>query len=287
MSLLFTHYETSIGLLIYAAFVWQNCLVLLIYSRPTYITVPLQKNYNVLNNDGEDDDEEIYSSQSIPQVNNNKKTNVEVDVHVTNNVSINDDDQDEEVIETFNIKNTRRQVIEPSAASTSRLESSNNTNPFGFQRDMTNYTYDNPDTLYKETTVINGNVPQENLFTFDAPSTSENSNRRAMKIIKNMILLKSVLKDIRFYVFTYVHLCLRFSILILSIAFPIYVFNHINHVEMTTMVGFLIIMYIGTICLVSLTAFTPNTYNRKVLLAIFNIIAFIGLLSKYQLIENY
>lgn len=263
MGVVFAHFATSIGLLVYAAFVWQNCLVLLVYSRPTYVTVPLQKNYKILNEAVEDDDEEIYSSQ------NNKETKVQVDVHT----SINDD---EEVIQTFNAE--QRDIVEPSAASTSRLELGNHTNPFSYQ---SNYTYDNPDTLYKETTVINGNVPQDNLFAFEQQTANVNSNKRTMDVIKNMLLMKSVLKDFRFYIYTYLHLCMRFSILILSVVYPSYVYEQLYGADMSTMVAFMMIMYIGTMCFVSVSAFTPNTFNRKLLMAIFNIFAFMGFISEY------
>ncbi|XP_077293644.1 uncharacterized protein LOC143916416 [Arctopsyche grandis] len=269
MGALFTRYDLSTGLFIYSAIIWQNCLVVLAYSRPTYVIAQLQQSYKMLNEAAEDEDEEIYSQQDEAnpraQIQN---VDVEINHRTVNTTVINDDEQDEDVI---NFYTEKRKVVQISEAATSRLEPSTS-KTFG-------YRYDEPDSLYRETTVDNVEPPPDNTFTYEVPSMSTGAVKRTTDVRKNIILLISAMRDRRFYIYTYMNLCMKLSMLILGLLYPAHVSNLLPELDMLSLVGLLMVVYIGAMCLNIIMAFLPSHDNKKIFLLFFNLMAFIGLIT--------
>lgn len=284
MGILCSHFGASLTLVIYAGLVIQMCFTLLLFSRPTYVVKALSKNYKILKEVTEDDDEDIYTSQIVGTLDRSEETEVatnnnkEQETNVDENIV--DDDQDENVIGTFNNANTVR-VIETHSPVLARYESTNN--PFGsnFVSEWDRIDrFVEPQDLYRETTIA-ADEAGDNVFTYEAPgTTTAGTARRTANTKKNLIVLLAVLKDRKLYAFTHILLSLKFTTLVILVLFPAYVSQQGPKMDMLTVIAVVTVMHIGAMCLTIVAALFSGVASEKLFLRLFGIMAMVALISK-------
>lgn len=77
-----------------------------------------------------------------------------------------------------------------------------------------------PQPLYRETTV---DAPQNSLVF--SSEVTPGTARRTASLKKNFITVMNMLQDLNFYLYTLLHLCTTFSILVLGVVFPPFVWE--------------------------------------------------------------
>lgn len=217
----------------------QNCFFLAAYTRPIYIEKVIRTTYNMLRA-VEDDDEVIFSNQNQGNQGQSRENRTRPATVAENVVSTQDEETD---VVVYNSRRNAREVLDPemqnrenntqprfsSDFSTIFDRSSNRfSSDFG-AFDITQYggvsgyqeleSIDRdgqmPQPLYRETTI---NAHSGSLvFSSDiTPGTA----RRTASLKKNFITIMNMLLDLNFYLYTLLHLCTTYSILILGLVFP-------------------------------------------------------------------
>lgn len=235
-----TVYTGDVIVMIYAAILMQNCLFLASYTRPIYIEKVIRTTYNMLRDAADDDDEVIYSNPNQP-------TPAPTAQNPQQGTS-QDDDND---VVVFNSRKNAREILDPAVQYRERSEPVNNQARFSSDfsamfadtssnrfssnfgsLDVINYNStsryqelesidrdsQNPQPLYRETTV---NAPQNNIVFATEPTAG--TIRRTATLKKNLITIANMLMDINFYLYALLHLSTTFSILVLGVFFPAYV----------------------------------------------------------------
>lgn len=236
-----TVYTGDIIVMIYAAILMQNCLFLASYTRPVYIEKVIRTTYNMLRDAAEDEDEVIFSNQNQPKPTPTAQNPQQ---------STSQDDENDVVV--FNSRENAREILDPAVQFRERSETPVNnqarfssdfssmftetsanrfSSNFG-SLDVINYNRtsryqelesidrdsQNPQPLYRETTV---NAPQNNIVFATEPTAG--TIRRTASLKKNLITIANMLMDINFYLYALLHLTTTFSILVLGIFFPAFV----------------------------------------------------------------
>ncbi|XP_041980080.1 uncharacterized protein LOC121733791 [Aricia agestis] len=286
-----TVYSSDIVVMMYGALLMQNCLFLATYTRPVYIERVIRSTYNMIRA-VEDEDEVIFPNQN-PQPSQSTPAPAAT-------VSIEDDAND---VVVFKSKRGAKEVIDPeveyranrfssdfSAMDTNRFSSDFSTmydSPSRFSSDFGTLDINrvsgyqelanidregqNPQPLYRGTTV---DTPSSLVFPTEVtPGTA----RRTASMKKNFITFTNMLLDINFYLYTLLHLCTTFSILLLGVIFPPLLWElnpALNIWSVATMTG---IAHAGALCFIVLCIALPKTINETSrLYAVFCLIGAIG-----------
>ncbi|XP_059052998.1 uncharacterized protein LOC131847432 [Achroia grisella] len=266
----------------YAAIIMQNCFLLASYTRPVYIEKVIKTTYKSLQDAIEDDDQVIFSNQSRSNE-RNAQTNP-----VAAGTSAQEDDGTDVVV--FDSKKNAKEIIDPqiqqrekkivindnrfSSDFSTMYTSSNNrfSSDFG-NLDVTSYSRidayqelesidreaSNPQPLYRETTV---NSPENNIV-FNTTMT-EGTARRTGALKKNFIAIKSMLLDLNFYLYTLLHLCTTFSVLILGVVLPLLIWNRNPSMNVWGISKMLSLSHGAALCFILLCIFLPKSINEKV-----------------------
>lgn len=239
-----TIYTGDVVVMIYGAIIMQNCVFLASYSRPIYIEKVIRHTYNMLRDAVEDEDEVIFSNQARRAEQRDSQNTPTVEPSQSTA-------QDEDVTDVvvYNSRKNAKEILDPSiqyrenrpASREARFSSDFSSmydatanrfsSDFG-TLDITSYPRVNgyqelesidrqtPQPLYRETTV---NAPQNNVV-FAADMTLGTA-RRTASLKKNFITITNMLLDINFYLYALLHLCTTFSILVLGVAFPPFIWE--------------------------------------------------------------
>ncbi|XP_063826574.1 uncharacterized protein LOC135076051 [Ostrinia nubilalis] len=285
-----TVYSGDIIVMIYAAILMQNCLFLASYTRPVYIEKVIRTTYNMLRDAAEDEDEVIYSNQNQP--------NPAPAAQNPPQSAAQDDDND---VVVFKSRNNAREILDPAVQfressvatvndqqhrfssdfSSMFAETSSNrfSSNFG-SMDIMNYAgsagthryqeledidrdNQNPQPLYRETTV---NAPQSNVVFATEPTAG--TIRRTASLKKNLITIANMLMDVNFYLYALLHLCTTFSIVVLGVFLPAFVWvqvpQNIWWVATTIAMG-----HGAALCFIMLCLAMPKDINEKTRLCAF------------------
>lgn len=234
-----TVYTGDIVVMIYGAIIMQNCFFLAAYTRPIYIEKVIRTTYNMLRA-VEDDDEVIFSNQNQGSQNRSQENRTRPVTVAENVVSTQDEDSD---VVVYNSRRNAKEVLDPemqnrensaqprfSSDFSAMFDAPSNrfSSDFGAfditqyggvsgYQELENIDRDGqiPQPLYRETTVdahSSGLV-----FSSDVtPGTA----RRTATLKKNFITIMNMLLDLNFYLYTLLHLCTTYSIIVLGLIFP-------------------------------------------------------------------
>ncbi|XP_026488717.1 uncharacterized protein LOC113395339 [Vanessa tameamea] len=281
-----TIYTSDIVVMIYGAILMQNCLFLAAYTRPVYIERVIRTTYNMLRA-VEDDDEVIFSNQNPNP--NQRPTETQVasrsPTTVAENVVSTQDEETDVVV--FNSRRDAKEILDPEvrhrenntqarfSSDFSAMYDGPSSNRFssdfgaldissysrisGYQ-ELENIDRDgqNPQPLYRETTV---NAASNSLvFTSDiTPGTA----RRTASLKKNFITVMNMLLDLNFYLYTLLHLCTTFSILILGLVFPAMIWELNTSMNVWSVASVTAIAHGAALMFVMLCIALPKNINEK------------------------
>ncbi|XP_045769061.1 uncharacterized protein LOC123869977 [Maniola jurtina] len=288
-----TVYTSDLVVMIYAAILMQNCIFLAAYTRPIYIEKVLRSTYNMIRA-VEDDDEVIFSNQNTQRiVTIEERTDPIASRAATENVSTQDEEND---VVVFKSKKGAREILDPEVqdrenSTHARFSSDFSTdtpNRFSsdfsaFDRpnrfssdfgtlDITSYSRingyrelenidrdgQNPQPLYRETTV---NAPSNNLiFT---PDVTPGTARRTASMKKNFITVMNMLVDLNFYLYTLLHLCTTFSVLVLGLVFPAMLWELNPTMNIWSVASVTAISHAAALCFIMLCIAMPKNINEK------------------------
>ncbi|CAH2046860.1 unnamed protein product, partial [Iphiclides podalirius] len=282
-----TMYTGDVVVMIYGAIIMQNCLFLAAYTRPIYIEKVIKTTYNMLRDAVEDEDEVIFSNQrqSDPQ---STPSNPPAAEGNTNQAQ----DEDNTDVVVFKSRKNAKEILDPSVElrengingtregrfssdfSTMLADRPSTTNRFSSDfgsLDVTSYSrisgYQEltsiereaqPQPLYRETTV---DAPQNSLVF--SPEVTPGTARRTASLKKNFITIVNMLQDLNFYLYTLLHLCTTFSILVLGIVFPPLVWEQnpsMNIWAVATLTG---AAHGAALCFIMLCVVLPRSINQK------------------------
>ncbi|KPJ05147.1 Monocarboxylate transporter 3 [Papilio xuthus] len=245
-------YTADVVVMIYGAVIMQNCLFLAAYSGPIYIEKVFRTTYNMLRDAAEDEDEVIFSNQRRNETRAAAASGVAPTASLGNTNLAQDDDGTDVVV--FNSRKNAREILDPSvelrengqktekeqrfssdfsamfaeAAGSDRFSSdfgsldvASYSRISGYRelRSMESETQQ-PQPLYRETTV---DAPQAGLVF--AAEVTPGTARRTASLKKNFIAIKKMLVDINFYLHALLHLCTTFSVLVLGVVLPPFVWE--------------------------------------------------------------
>ncbi|CAF4849638.1 unnamed protein product [Pieris macdunnoughi] len=264
-----TIYSSDVVVMITGAILMQNCVFLASYTRPIYIERVIRNTYNMLRDAVEDDDEVIFSNQNEPR-------------SASNPVSTQDEDANDVVV--FKSNKNAREIMDPDVetresggqrfssdfgvmfdGSTSNrfssdfgaVDVSNYSRISGYQ-ELDSIDRNNPQPLYRETTV---NAPSNSLVF--AAEISPGSARRTASLKKNFITVINMVQDLNFYLYTLLHLCTTYSVLILSVFFPLLMWEENPTMNIWSICSLTAIGHAAALCFVFLCIFMPNNLNDK------------------------
>ncbi|KAL0830314.1 hypothetical protein ABMA28_002513 [Loxostege sticticalis] len=291
-----TVYTGDVIVMIYAAILMQNCLFLASYTRPIYIEKVIRTTYNMLRDAADDDDEVIYSNPNQP-------TPAPTAQNPQQGTS-QDDDND---VVVFNSRKNAREILDPAVQYRERSEPANNQARFSSDfsamfaetssnrfssnfgsLDVINYNStsryqelesidrdsQNPQPLYRETTV---NAPQNNIVFATEPTAG--TIRRTATLKKNLITIANMLMDINFYLYALLHLSTTFSILVLGVFFPAYVWLQVPSQTIWWVATTIAMGHGAALCFLMMCLVLPQNINEKTrLCAAF---CFVGALGFY------
>ncbi|CAH2229587.1 uncharacterized protein LOC120630084 [Pararge aegeria] len=293
-----TTYTSDIVVMMHAAILMQNCLFLAAYTRPIYIEKVLRSTYNMIRA-VEDDDEVIFSNQNtqqrivtIPELNNSARTTPRTAAE--NVVSTQDEEND---VVVFNSRKDAKEILDP------EVQQRENSTHARFSSDFSNYdrpdrfssefsVFDRPNRfssdfgtldvssysrisgyqelenidrdgqtpqpLYRETTV---NAPSNSLaFTADV---TLGTARRTATMKKNFITVMNMLIDLNFYLYTLLHLCTTFSILVLGLLFPSMLWELNPSMNIWSVASVTAIAHTAALCFIMLCIALPKNINEK------------------------
>ncbi|XP_026748975.1 uncharacterized protein LOC113509762 [Galleria mellonella] len=278
-----TLYSGDAVVMIYGAIIMQNCFFLASYTRPVYIEKVIKTTYRMLQDAIEDDDQVIFSNQN--------RSNERQEQRPAAAAGPSGQEEDANDVVVFNSKRNAKEIMDPQiqqrekkiVINENRFSSdfstmytefpSNNrfSSDFG-ALDVTSYSRitgyqelesidrdgPNPQPLYRETTV---NSP-ENSVVF-ATEMTEGTIRRTGTLKKNIIAIKSMLLDLNFYLYTLLHLCTTFSVLVLGVVFPLLVWQQNPSMNIWGVSKMLSMAHGSALCFVSICMFLPKSINEK------------------------
>ncbi|CAG9562342.1 unnamed protein product [Danaus chrysippus] len=291
-----TVYTADVVVMIYGALLMQNCFFLAAYTRPVYIERVIRSTYNMIRA-VEDEDDVIFSNQTADRSQRpTGSRDMRVEVSSENPVSVQDEDANDVVV--FKSNRNAREIIDPeveqrensrdmrfSTDFSTMFETPNRfSSDFG-NLDVMSYSRINgyqelenidreqhPQPLYRETTV---NAPSNSLvFTSDVtPGTA----RRTASLKKNFITVVNMLLDFNFYLYTVLHLCTTFSILILGLLFPSMLWELNPSMNIWSVSVSSAVAYSGAFCFIILIIALPQNINEKArLCTVFCLIGAVG-----------
>ncbi|CAG4928962.1 unnamed protein product [Colias eurytheme] len=262
-----TIYSSEIVVMIFGAIIMQNCVFLASYTRPVYIERVIRTTYNMIRDGAEDDDEVIFSNQTET-------------VTRTNPVATQDEDANDVVV--FKSRENAREIMDPNVESGQSRFSSDFSAMFDSSRsnrfssdfgalDITSYSRisgyqelesidreSQPQPLYRETTV---NAPSNGLVF--AAEVTPGTARRTAFLKKNLITVANMLKDVNFYLYTLLHLCTTYSVLVLSVVFPPLMWEQNPSLNVWTISSLTSIAHAAALIFVILCVFLPENINEK------------------------
>lgn len=315
VGLLCSNYTANVVIMIYAAIMMQTCLFLAAYTRPIYIERVIRSTYKMLRDAVEDEDEVIFSNQNTSRTNiatNTVETSVSPgDGSHTNSNTI--DDGDDHIV-VFNSKKNAKEIFDPSVQLRERNENDNIANRFSsdftntyderrmnenrFSSDFSNFDLgrsfqnheryrelesidrisQNPQPLYRETTV---NAPiQSNLSFVVDPNMTSGSTRRSASLKKNFFTVLNMLKDIDFYLYTFLHLSITFSSLVFSVFLPALIWEQNPTLNVWKVSTTLAIANAAAFCLVILCMLLPAAVHKSRLCMFFCLTSALGYYGK-------
>nr|XP_034829109.1 uncharacterized protein LOC117986384 isoform X2 [Maniola hyperantus]XP_034829110.1 uncharacterized protein LOC117986384 isoform X3 [Maniola hyperantus] len=289
-----TVYTSDLVVMIYAAILMQNCIFLAAYTRPIYIEKVLRSTYNMIRA-VEDDDEIIFSNQNTQRIVTIEERTDPIASRVAAENAVSTQDEENDVV-VFKSKKGAKEILDPEVqdrennthARFSSDFSSDIPNRFSsdfsaFDRpnrfssdfgtlDITSYSRisgyrelenidrdgQNPQPLYRETTV---NAPSNNLiFT---PDVTPGTARRTASMKKNFITVMNMLVDLNFYLYTLLHLCTTFSVLVLGLVFPAMLWELNPTMNIWSVASVTAIAHLAALCFIMLCIAMPKNINEK------------------------
>ncbi|CAG4974693.1 unnamed protein product [Parnassius apollo] len=278
-----TMYTGDVVVMIYGAIMMQNCLFLAAYTRPLYIEKVIRTTYNMLRDAAEDEDEVIFSNQRQTETQNQVQTNL---TETTADPPQDDDNTD---VVVFKSRKDAKEIIDPSvelrenrSSQEARFSSDFSTmftdvsaNRFSTDfgaldvnsfsrisgyRELTSIEQEvpNPQPLYRETTI---NAPQNGLI-FSAEVTPGTA-RRTASLKKNFITVVNMLQDLNFYLYTLLHLCTTFSILVLGVVFPPLIWEQNPSMNIWSVSTLIAAAHGAALCFIMLCVVLPKSINQK------------------------
>ncbi|XP_072932357.1 uncharacterized protein [Epargyreus clarus] len=274
-----TIYTGDIVVLIYGAIVMQNCLFLATYSRPVYVEKVIRTTYNMIRA-VEDDDEVIFSNQNQPNQPERTQARPSTVVPATQDDDVND-------VVVFNSRRNAKEILDPevqrretrsedrfSSDFSSMFDTPGNrfSSDFG-TLDITGYgrvsgyqelenidrVAQNPQPLYRETTV---NATHSNNLVFGSEVTPGTA-RRTASLKKNFITVVNMLMDLNFYLYTLLHLCTTYSVFVLGVVFPPFIWEKNPSMNIWSVSSTVAVAHLLAMCFIALCVALPKTLNNQ------------------------
>ncbi|KAL4705496.1 hypothetical protein ACJJTC_017356 [Scirpophaga incertulas] len=133
----------------------------------------------------------------------------------------------------------------------------------------------NPQPLYRETTM---NAPDS---TAVFPEATPGTARRTASLRKNFITIANMLKDLNFYTYALLHLTNTYSIMILGIYFPAFMWEQNQSLNMWSVSIVVAAAHALAFCFIVLCVMMPSSVNEKP--RICAAFAFVGVAGFYGL----
>ncbi|XP_068633860.1 uncharacterized protein [Battus philenor] len=281
-----TVYTGDVVVMIYGAIMMQNCLFLAAYTRPIYIEKVIRTTYNMLRDAVEDDDEVIFSNQR--QNESQPPTQSQPRTAAAGSANEAQDDDNADVV-VFNSRKNAKEILDPSVelrengtAPERRFSSDFSTmfadnvtgnrfsSDFG-SLDVNTYTRisgyrelasidreAHPQPLYRETTV---EAPQGNLVF--AAEVTPGTARRTASLKKNFITVVNMLQDLNFYLYTLLHLCTTYSVLVLGVVFPPLIWEQNPSMNIWSVSTLIAVGHGAALCFIMLCVVLPKSINQR------------------------
>ncbi|KAM3960077.1 LOW QUALITY PROTEIN: uncharacterized protein ACR2FA_005878 [Aphomia sociella] len=291
-----TRYTGDAVVMIYGAIIMQNSFFLAAYTRPVYIEKVIKTTYKMLQDAIEDDDQVIFSNQNTS---NERHEQIPRAVQGPSN-----QEEDGNDVVVFNSRKNAKEIFDPEiqkrekkivindnrfSSDFSTMYTDNPGNRFSSDfgaLDVTSYSRisgyqelenidretPNPQPLYRETTVI---APESNVVF--ATEMTQGTARRTASLKKHFIAVKSMMFDLNFYLYTLLHLCTTFSVLVLGLIFPLLLWEQNPSSNIWGVSKMVAVAHGSALCFIMLCIVLPKNINEKArLCALFCIAGSIG-----------